>query len=985
MRFASVFLLVLFIMVITSNCIFLDDSNADDTVFCTVTFVMPDGTVLAEQQVEYGKQMDFSKIPEPMEIEGASFAGWGDITSEITEDTVFTASYIYDMFRVRYFTEGMAVCIYTEYVRPNAAATYDAIPEKDRDDTYEYTFSGWSQDLSSVTSDMDVYPLFTASERMCEVRFYDYDRTLICTKTVRYNTALSDMPEEPKRQPTVGYTYRFCCWSITPNGNSPAEFDRIVDTKFVYAYYEPSLAVYTVTFYLNNEIVGTKQVEYNTEVGTYAAIDLFSGKAMALMYRDSGMNEEYTVSHRVIGNTNIHLRLVPGIYDMERDGSGDISGDIVYVRHTSETIGNLVKEGGVYTICDISQFNSGMTAVIDVSSIKLISDRLGKDASLRISVPRGSIVLSAGTLSSIVGDSDEMSLCVNNGPFSVKTASALKRIQYSAYYSFVLKVDGRSVTTTDDVVTISFPLSLSEGLHEAAWKITPKGSAVPLTVMYDGSTISFDTTDVQYFAIGTDTEGEVEIKERVVFPYGNAEYAVEDDGGKYHSVLKSLTGDCGGNILFVPSAFGRNVMTSIDSGAFNDITSASAVVIPETVSYFSWNDWMCSATDVYFMGDCPEFGGSVPSFIKIYRLSDKNGWDLVDAIVIDEYTYAGSSNKDPFSFTFVVIDGSVMINRYISGAYVDIPKQISADNRDHQVVYIGDAAFMRTDDPSLYDTYGLLYRSYSVETVNIPSSVTEIMTRAFYSSTIKGIHGCESVEHILDESFKGCSSLSSVTFPQGLLYMGPDAFSACSSRSFSRLIVPDAVRYIGSNAFYNCSGLMHVTLGNGITEIPEGCFAQCTSLSSITIPENVTTIGNRAFYNCGGILYIDLMNVKEVGSEAFLCAGGKSYLECVVMGEPLVSLGNSAFGNCSNVAEIEAYCNMPDNLSSVFSGVELGGITYYISSNVSGTWDVQGNVEILTDDFEDERDNTMVHVVIGMIVFFVISGILSFKYRTKFE
>ncbi len=981
MKAVRILIVLLLMITVVSAAV---PSDADDTVYCTVKFVMPDGTVLAAQEVEYGKQLDFSLIPEAKTIEGATFSGWGDITSPITSDTVFTASYIYETYRVRYFTEGMANCIHTEYVKAGSSASYDGIPEKEKDENYVYTFSGWSQNLSSVTSDVDVCPVFTASERTCEVRFCDYDRSLICTKTVRYNTSLTDMPEDPERQPTVGYTYRFKCWSITPNGNSPADFSAVKDTKTVFAYYEPSLAVYTVTYYLDGKTVGTSTAEYNTSLGTYAALDLYGGEAAALMYRDSAMTEEYTVSHRIIGNTDVYLKLIPGIFDAERDSEGNVTGDTVTVKHTEETISKLAKDGDAYTICDISQFGNGTTAEIDSESIALLCEKLGKDALLRISVPRGSLIVSADLLSSTAENSEKISLSVSNGPFSVKTASALKKVQYSAYYSTVLKADGRSVTELSGNVKISLPLSLSEGLHEAAWRITPGGSAIPLTVTYGGSYVTFETSVIQYFAVGTDTEGAAEVKERVVFPYGQAEYTVETDGG-YHSVLKSLTADCEDSILFVPSAFGRQILTAVESGAFNNVSSASAIVIPETVTYFGWSDWMCGVTAVYFMGDCPEFEGTVPSFITIYRISDRSGWDSADTAVIDEYVYTGSYNKDPFSFTYIVINDSVMINRYVSGAYVSIPRYISADNRDRQVVYVGDAAFMRSDNESIYGAYGLLYRDYSLETVEIPSSVTEILTRAFCGSTLKNIYGWESVEHISDESFKGCTSLSTVTLPQDLLYIGPDAFSGCSSRSFSRLIVPDSVKYIGSNAFYGCSSLVNVTLGNGITEIPESCFAQCSSLSSITIPENVTKIGNSAFYNCSGILYIDLMNVKEVGSNAFQCAGKPSYLECVVMGEPLETIGDSAFGNCQNIAEIEAYCSMPGNMESAFRGVELDSVTYYVSSDVSGSWDVGGTLEILDEGFADEKDNTMAYVVIGMIVFFIILGILSVKYRTKFE
>ena len=85
-----------------------------------------------------------------------------------------------------------------------------------------------------------------------------------------------------------------------------------------------------------------------------------------------------------------------------------------------------------------------------------------------------------------------------------------------------------------------------------------------------------------------------------------------------------------------------------------------------------------------------------------------------------------------------------------------------------------------------------------------------------------------SVTSIGSSAFYGCSSLTSVTFPESLTS-------------------------IGSNAFNGCSSLNSVTFPESLTSIGNNAFGRCSSLESVVIPASVTEIGVRAFADCGNL------------------------------------------------------------------------------------------------------------------------------------
>lgn len=106
------------------------------------------------------------------------------------------------------------------------------------------------------------------------------------------------------------------------------------------------------------------------------------------------------------------------------------------------------------------------------------------------------------------------------------------------------------------------------------------------------------------------------------------------------------------------------------------------------------------------------------------------------------------------------------------------------------------------------------------------------------------------VTSIGDRAFYGCSSLASVTIPDGFTSIGDRAFSGCSS--LTSITIPDGVTFINNYVFSQCWKLNSITIPNSVTSIGEYAFSSCDKLTNIYITDLT------AWCNISGL--INLMN-----------------------------------------------------------------------------------------------------------------------------
>lgn len=101
------------------------------------------------------------------------------------------------------------------------------------------------------------------------------------------------------------------------------------------------------------------------------------------------------------------------------------------------------------------------------------------------------------------------------------------------------------------------------------------------------------------------------------------------------------------------------------------------------------------------------------------------------------------------------------------------------------------------------------------------------------------------VTYIGPGAFMNCTSLTSLTIPNGVTDIGYGAFLDCEE--LKNVVIPASVKNINAYAFYACFKLQNITLSSGLKTVGELAFGDCWKLSSVSIPKSVSTIGDLAF------------------------------------------------------------------------------------------------------------------------------------------
>ncbi len=141
--------------------------------------------------------------------------------------------------------------------------------------------------------------------------------------------------------------------------------------------------------------------------------------------------------------------------------------------------------------------------------------------------------------------------------------------------------------------------------------------------------------------------------------------------------------------------------------------------------------------------------------------------------------------------------------------------------------------------------------------VLLPDGTTKIPNYAFQNSGIEVVRLSSAIETIGTYSFYGAECLETVELPAELKTVGNGAFERCFGLTNVKFAESGKLNYIGNAAFEYCTSLQKITIPEGVVYLGADAFMGSIKLETVILPSTL-------FYAGGSSLFCNCLSLKEV-------------------------------------------------------------------------------------------------------------------------
>lgn len=212
--------------------------------------------------------------------------------------------------------------------------------------------------------------------------------------------------------------------------------------------------------------------------------------------------------------------------------------------------------------------------------------------------------------------------------------------------------------------------------------------------------------------------------------------------------------------------------------------------------------------------------------------------------------------------------------------------------------------------------------------------VTSISEHAFLDNDfVTHITFGDHVTSIGQEAFRDCELLEHVLLPPSLKEIGDYAFAYCES--LANIEIPANLTVLGNGAFSGAA-LTSIAIPDRVTSVGHYAFDDCYFLNTVIIGNGVESIGVNAFSHNSNLAELSLPpSVTSIGDHAFSSC---TNLQSVTIGNGLQTIDYKAFTNCTKLRSVFFEGDAPTFADSVFSG--SAGVALFRLPNTTG-WEEQ--------------------------------------------
>ena len=267
--------------------------------------------------------------------------------------------------------------------------------------------------------------------------------------------------------------------------------------------------------------------------------------------------------------------------------------------------------------------------------------------------------------------------------------------------------------------------------------------------------------------------------------------------------------------------------------------------------------------------------------------------------------------------TYLYEDGvsevSVGPGSYGSLSYLDIPNTVVINSKTYNVTSIEKEAFKN---------------STSLKEVILPSSIKTVGTDAFSgcSGLLKSAYS-----ETLPNPFPNGDAIrypASCVMQDGIIYDSQKTkIYFVSIRTKGEFSIPSTVKAIIDNAFKNCNELNTISIGNSVTDIGASSFDKCTGLKKVKInnlgPWCLINFANETanpLYNGHNLIVEDAEIIDLILPQTVSTVKDYAFINCnqfksITIPENIYSLGKKVFEGCNMVTSVTAYPQNPPTIA----------------------------------------------------------------------
>ena len=300
---------------------------------------------------------------------------------------------------------------------------------------------------------------------------------------------------------------------------------------------------------------------------------------------------------------------------------------------------------------------------------------------------------------------------------------------------------------------------------------------------------------------------------------------------------------------------------------------------------------------------------SNPNYIDIDGvLFDKLGQTLIIFPGDRNTTYSipeGTLTLGAYSFYLTALQGLV------------IPTSVTAiQDSALEEAQISSLTFTSPSSVATIGDYSFAYM-YSIETIEVPSSVRTIGTGAFEEANEVVFASGSVLQEISDYAFYA-ATFTEFIIPPSVTAIGEGAFE---DSSLTSITISALVTTIGTSAFAGAGSLAEVNFAenSSLVEIGNSAF-KGTILEEIRVPASVKRILDGAFYGLATFRTLNFETsslLETIGLSAFQ----NTALSQVTLPAMLTTVGNNAFRNASSLNNVTFLGDAPSLGSNVFLGI----------------------------------------------------------------